>query len=100
SGRKRPGDPAPRENVADFPDPNDRDLVLAQRVENGPRWEHRKIVPVRGAPKMPRLTKERSSDDTSDAIRIGLPPGDLTNFIEPLERNDFLVRGDLQNRIG
>ena len=44
--------------------------------------------------------KKWTGDDTSDPKMIGVTPCDAANVVKPIQRDDFFVRGDLQNRIG
>jgi hypothetical protein len=56
-------------------------------------------VPTRRAPEVPGLAREGPRDDSTDARSIGMPPRNLTELIEALNRKDAFMRGDLQNRI-
>ncbi len=54
----------------------------------------------RRAPKIPRLTIERPCDHPPDPHRVCMAPRDLTNIVEPLDRNDLLMGRDLQDGVG
>src|SRR5207302_3368594 len=97
--RARLADSFAGENVMDLSDADHALASIADRVQDGRRWAHRKIMAICGPPKRAWLPHERSRDDTADAKRIAVVARNSANFVKTIERHDLFMRGDLQNGI-
>src|SRR4051794_17626507 len=87
-------------DVIDLADSDNRRAALLDRAQNCSRRFHREVMPASGSAEIALLANKRSRDDPANAVRITQAARYLADFIEALDRNDFLVRGNLQNRIG
>ena len=93
-------DTAAGEDVADLADAFYDDAGFRNGIEHRARGHHRVVVPAGSAGELSILPVEWPRDDTTDGVLVAVPPRDLADFIEPLERNDLLVRSNLHDGIG
>src|ERR1700674_1935735 len=94
------GDSLPGENIADFADTDGRQSGTGGRSQMGGGGVHRRNGVIGSGGKFAIRLDERPSNDASNPKSIGLMPGDPANLVQSFQRNDFFMRGDLQNGIG
>ncbi len=98
-GRIALGDAFAREKVDDLSHRLDRKFCILNRIENGARRLHRKIMPTARARELLRFADERAGDHSTNAIGIRMQTGDAADVVQTLNRDDALVGRDLKHRI-
>ncbi len=95
------GDAAMGEDVLDFADGIDGDIVIHEAFEDGGLiGAIGEILAVFRALEAAGLADEGAGDDAADAERVAQAAGDFAVAIQFGHGHDFFVRGDLEHAVG